>query len=49
MYLVRRQGKTIESFHLFVDAWLYVSLCSTCFCTIIGPDGQWKINPPFTN
>lgn len=45
MYMVRQQGKTIESFTMFVDAWLYVYLELASYARIVGPDGIWIINP----
>lgn len=45
MYLVRQQGKIVERFTMFVDAWLYVFLELDTFARIIGPDGIWSVNP----
>lgn len=44
MYQVIQNGKEVERFHLFTDAWLFVAL-SVCFARIKGPDGTWNINP----
>lgn len=45
MYLVRQQGKIVEKFTMFVDAWLYVFLELNAFARIVGPDGIWLVNP----
>ena len=45
MYTVRQRGKTITSFGVFIDAWLYVYLELDSFARITGPDGIWFINP----
>jgi hypothetical protein len=45
MYLVLQQGRLVYRGELFVDAWLYIILSSQVYCTIIGPDGKWVINP----
>jgi hypothetical protein len=45
MYLVRQQGKTLEAFTIFVDAWLFVYLELDAFARIVGPDGVWVVNP----
>jgi hypothetical protein len=45
MYRVRQQGKVIETFPSFLDAWLYVYLELAAYARIIGPDGRWSINP----
>jgi hypothetical protein len=45
MYLVRQQGKTIEEFTWFVDAWLFAYLELDTFVRIVGPEGVWIVNP----
>jgi hypothetical protein len=45
MYLVRQQGKTLEAFKMFLDAWLFVYLELGAFARIVGPDGVWVVNP----
>ncbi len=49
MYQVKQQGKVIERFGIFTDAWLYVYLEVSCYCIISGPDGRWHVNPARTN
>jgi hypothetical protein len=48
MYQVIQQGKVVERFHMFVDAWLFVVLVLPCFARIHGPDGIWTVNPTRT-
>lgn len=45
MYQVKQQGKVIERFGIFTDAWLYVCLECRAFARIVGPDGTWLVNP----
>lgn len=45
MYLVRQQGKIVQRFTMFVDAWLYVFLELNSYARITGPDGIWLVNP----
>jgi hypothetical protein len=48
VFIVRQQGKTIESFTFFVDAWLFVYLECECFALILASDGDtWTINPAY--
>lgn len=51
MFLVRRQGKIIRSFDLFVDAWLYVYLECESFALILerGTSDYWIVNPALSN
>jgi hypothetical protein len=36
-------------FPMFTDAWLHVVLELPCFAKIVGPDGEWVVNPPRSN
>jgi len=49
MYQIIQKDCFIKSFNTFWEAWLYVKLEAACYCLIIGPDGQWKINPTGAN
>jgi hypothetical protein len=45
MYRVYRQGKIIQRFNDFLDAWLFIYLDLYVCAYITGPDGTWVINP----
>lgn len=49
MYQVKQQGRIVQSFSFFFEAWLYVRLELQSFARIVGPDGIWTINPPLAN
>ncbi len=44
-YKVIIDGKIVKRFSLFHDAWLYSILECSVWTKIVGPDGEWKINP----
>jgi len=49
MYRVVRQGNVVNSYDLFVDAWLHLYLGS-CWGRIVGPNNMvWTVNPPIAN
>lgn len=49
MYKVMQSGHSKGEFKFFFDAWLHVILEEEASCTITGPDGVWKMEPPHQN
>jgi hypothetical protein len=49
MYSVIRNNNIIQQYHMFIDAWLFAYTDSVVYCRIIGPDGEWIVNPPKMN
>lgn len=45
MYHVNQSGKVIQTFAMFVDAWLFIALHLQSYAKIVGPDGLWTVNP----
>lgn len=45
-YHVKQRSQVLGTFPLFVDAWLFVVLNTTSYCTIIDSEGdKWIVNP----
>lgn len=45
MYIVRQSGRMMGKFSYFFDAWLYIKLELQSHALVIGPDGQWVVEP----
>ena len=48
-FLVVSGGQVIESFPLFIDAWLFVILTQKITCCIVSEEEVLEVNPTLTN
>lgn len=49
MFLVQQQGKTIDSFYYFFDAWLFCVLNLKSYSMIFEGEESWVVNPSDLN
>jgi hypothetical protein len=45
IYKVIQNGEVVAEHKTFVDAWLDIYLRFRAYAKVVGPDGEWIINP----